>query len=266
MKFVFISSPGPEAVDSVEHLKILATVTNTGDETLKVLNDPRGPLNKLPTDTFVITDATGAQPSFTGIKLKYVPKTAVAVEAYSILAPGESVVVEHDRGCHPEVIFLAHIIIDMHLVGNAYNFTTSGPASYNILTRKSFYIVNPDSTISTLLADVDSHAAKVSGKLAVARRTLVKRAPYNGCTSSQQSLIDSAVSAAKTYASDTSSYAISHTSSTPRYTTWFGTYTVARHSTVEAHFLNIEGNDFSSYVFDCSCKQADIYAFVQSDE
>ena len=103
-------SPGPDAVDSVEHLKIVATVTNTGDETLKVLNDPRGPLNKSPTDTFVITDAKGSQPSFTGIKVKYVPKTAVTLEAYRILAPGESVVVEHDRKCHLPW-FVAHHII-----------------------------------------------------------------------------------------------------------------------------------------------------------
>jgi len=95
--YMFISSPGSPAVDSVEHLKIVATITNTGDETLKVLNDPRGPLNKLPTDTFVITDAKGAQPSFTGIKLKYVPNAAAALGAYTILAPGKSVAVEHDR-------------------------------------------------------------------------------------------------------------------------------------------------------------------------
>ena len=99
-------SLGSPAVDSVEHLKIVATITNTGDETLKVLNDPRGPLNKLPTDTFVITDAKGAQPSFTGIKLKYVPKTAAALGAYTILAPGEFVAVEHDRRYLPRSSFL----------------------------------------------------------------------------------------------------------------------------------------------------------------
>jgi len=96
---MLITSPGPEAVDSVEHLKIVATVTNTGDETLKVLNDPRGPLNKLPTNTFTITDGKGSRPSFMGIQLKYVPETAAALGAYSTLAPGESVVVEHDSKC-----------------------------------------------------------------------------------------------------------------------------------------------------------------------
>jgi peptidyl-Lys metalloendopeptidase len=84
----------------VEHLQIVATITNTGDETLKVLNDPRGPLNKLPTDTFAISDAKGAQPSFIGIKLKYVPKAAAALGAYTILSPGEYVEVEHNRRCH----------------------------------------------------------------------------------------------------------------------------------------------------------------------
>jgi len=264
---MFIHSSGPKAVDSVEHLKIVATVTNTGDETLKVLNDPRGPLNKLPTDTFVITDTTGAQPSFTGIKLKYVPNTAVTLDAYSTLAPGESVVVEHDRRCHPKVIFLAHIIIHMHLVGNAYNFTASGPASYDIHTRKAFYIVNPDSTISTLLADVDSHAAKISGKLAVARRTLVKRATYNGCTPSQQSLLEDAASVAQGYAAGALSYASSPPPPTSRYTTWFGAYTPARYNTVASHFSNISANDFSSYTFDCStCTETDTYAYVYPDE
>ena len=103
---MFIYSPGSQAVDSVEDLKIVATITNTGDETLKVLNDPRGPLNNLPTDTFVITDAKGSQPLFTGIKLKYVLKTAAALEAYTTLVPGESVAVEHNRRYLPRSSFL----------------------------------------------------------------------------------------------------------------------------------------------------------------
>jgi len=128
------------------------------------------------------------------------------------------------------------------------------------------YIVNPDSTISTLLADVNSHAAKISGKLAVARRTLVKRATFNGCTPSQETLLVSAASAAQNYASDTLSYARSH-ASTPRYTTWFGAYTTARYSTVVSHFSNISNNAFSSYAFDCStCTEPDTYAYVYPDK
>lgn len=81
----------------MESLKVVATITNTGDEAIKILNDPRGPLSKLPTDTFAITDGTGAKPSFTGIKVKYVPKTAASMGAYTTLAPGEFVKVSHNR-------------------------------------------------------------------------------------------------------------------------------------------------------------------------
>jgi len=148
-----------------------------------------------------------------------------------------------------------------------YNFTVSGEASYNIYAKNTFYIVNADSTISTLHADVDSHSAKLSGKLAVARSTLVKRATYNGCTSSQRSSIVSAASAAQNLAARALSYASSHTSSTPRYTTWFGAYTAARHSTVVSHYSAIDSTPFSSYTFDCStCTEADTYAYVYPDE
>ena len=88
---------GPSSVSSVESLKLTTTLTNTGDETLKILNDPRGPLNKLPTDTFAISTGSGATPSFTGMKLKYVPSTAAELGAFTVLAPGESVAVDHDR-------------------------------------------------------------------------------------------------------------------------------------------------------------------------
>lgn len=67
---------GAEKVDGVNNLKIVATVVNTGDETLKLLNDPRGPLSKLPTETFeIVHEASGASPSFTGVKVGFLPTT-----------------------------------------------------------------------------------------------------------------------------------------------------------------------------------------------
>ena len=61
---------GAEKVDGINNLKIVATVTNSGDETLKLLNDPRGPLSKLPTETFeIVHEESGASPAFTGVKV-----------------------------------------------------------------------------------------------------------------------------------------------------------------------------------------------------
>jgi peptidyl-Lys metalloendopeptidase len=96
--FIPVLNLGPESVDNVVNLKVVATVTNTGDETLTILNDPHSPLSKLPADTFTISDASGASPAFTGIKVKYTPSAAIAAgkDAITVLAPGQSVSVEHN--------------------------------------------------------------------------------------------------------------------------------------------------------------------------
>ncbi|KAF9010206.1 peptidyl-Lys metalloendopeptidase [Cyathus striatus] len=235
---------GPDAVNTVANLKVSATVTNTGDETLKILNDPHSPLSKLPANTFDITNDAGARPSFTGAKVKYVPKVAAAAGAYTVLAPGQSLTVEHD-------------------LSEAYNFTLPGAGKYSVEASNLFYVVD-DATgdISTVYADAEAHTAVVSGTLAVARRHIEKRATYNGCTSSEQTSLVSAAAGAKTYAANALSYLNSNTASTTRYTTWFGTYTTARHTTVTSHYSAISGNDFTSFKYDCTCTESGTYAYV----
>ena len=101
--FVGPGSPfliGPTSVASVEDLKVNTVLTNNGDETIKVLKDPLGPLSQLPAETFTIESEGGAQPAFMGIKAKYSPKAAIAAGEYVTLAPGESVSVAHDCECH----------------------------------------------------------------------------------------------------------------------------------------------------------------------
>lgn len=61
-------------------------------------------------------------------------------------------------------------------------------------------------------------------------------------------------------------YLTSHTSASTRYTTWFGTYTTARHNTVLDHFTKISGNTFSSYTYDCTCADSGVYAFVDPSD
>ncbi|KAF5316045.1 hypothetical protein D9619_006759 [Psilocybe cf. subviscida] len=270
---LYMRVSGPTEVDGVENMQVVVTVTNTGNETLKILNDPRGPLSTRPTNTFSITDASGAKPAFTGIKLKYVPKTAVAVGAFTILAPGKSIQVEHARE-----IFSNHHLSDCHIndtifslfvVGHAYNFSLSGAATYDIHANNAFLIVNESNTVSTISADSEAHTIKVAGRsnklAAVHHAPIAKRASYNGCTSSQQTAVVSAASAAQSYASSAYSYASSHSSSTNRYTTWFGTFTTARHSTVLSHFQNLNSNTFSNFTFDCTCTDIDTYAYVYPD-
>src|SRR6266436_5154655 len=104
---------GPDTVNGVQNLKVVVTITNTGDEALKLLNDPRGPLDTMPTDTFAIQNDAAEEPDFVGIQVKYVPSVAVAIggdDAFTVLAPGQSVDVEHDCKCRLFVIFAPDVM------------------------------------------------------------------------------------------------------------------------------------------------------------
>jgi len=243
-----VKTSSAEIVDGVKNFKVTATITNTGDEILTVLNDPKSPLNELPADTFKITSGAGASPAFTGIKAKYVPATAIAAgkDAVTVLAPGQSLQVEHD-------------------LSRAYNFNESGEGTYSVEANKLFYIVDSEQQAVPLHATVEAHTATLSGKLAVVRPKQVKRATYRGCSSSQQSELVSAASAAQSYAVDSLLYVQLHLFAAPRYTTWFGSYTASHHSTVTSHYSHINNSGFSSFTFDCTCTDSGTYAYVYPD-
>ncbi|KAI0375429.1 peptidyl-Lys metalloendopeptidase [Pilatotrama ljubarskyi] len=244
---------GPEAVDGVDSLKVTTTLTNTGDETLKLLNDPRGALHTLPANSFSITTDAGESPSFVGVKVKYVPSKAAKStneKSFTVLAPGQSVSVTHDLSA-------------------AYNFTLPGAGKYTVEPSNLFHFVDPETNEPVeIRAETETHVAAVSGKLAVVRPTptVTKRATYNGCSSSEKTGIDAAAPAAQSYVANALSYLQSHTAASPRYTTWFGAYTSSRHSTVQSHYSNINSNVFTSFTYDCTCDEADTYAYVYPDD
>lgn len=84
---------------------------------------------------------------------------------------------------------------------------------------------------------------------------------FSNCTSSQQSTVTSAISAAKTMANSSVNYLNAGTVGT-RYKKWFGTYTSTRYATAKSHFANIKNAlDSKPVVVDCSCRQS-YYAYV----
>ncbi|TRM66112.1 hypothetical protein BD626DRAFT_398166 [Schizophyllum amplum] len=240
---------GPSDVTDVENLKVTTTITNTGDETLRLFNDPNSPLSTMPANTFAISNSAGAAPKFTGIKAKYSMDTVVEknLNSFTVLAPGESIDTTHDLSA-------------------AYNFTESGADAYTFDAAKTLYHFTDDGSIVPIEATTEAHSAKLEGKLVVPRPAVSKRASYNGCSSSQQSQLVSAASAAQSYAQSAYSYLSSHTSSTTRYTTWFGTYSSSRHSTVLSHYQKISSGDYSSFTYDCTCTESGVYAYVYADD
>ncbi|KZV90495.1 peptidyl-Lys metalloendopeptidase [Exidia glandulosa HHB12029] len=231
---------GASSFAGVNAAVVTATLTNTGDETLRLLNHPNSVLSKVPTNTFAIASSTDLKtPAFTGALVKYVPEKATA---FTILAPGQSVTVEHS-------------------LAEAYDFTRSGAGTYSIEPASSAFLISTASGIQEIYADTLAHTARISGTLAVERPAVSKRATFVGCSSSRQTLINTAATNAQSYAAESYAYLTNHTSSTTRYTTWFGTYTDARHTTVTTHYSNLSSRSYASYTYDCTCTE-DYYAYT----
>lgn len=57
----------PQIVNGVGDLKVIVTTTNTGNETLKLLQDSRRLLRQMSVDKFVISNSASRKPSFIGI-------------------------------------------------------------------------------------------------------------------------------------------------------------------------------------------------------
>ncbi|TFK19572.1 zincin [Coprinopsis marcescibilis] len=236
---------GPTSVDNIENFTVTTTITNTGDETLKVLRDPLSPMSKLPADTFAISTDRGAKPLFNGIKVKYLPQLAAEAGAFTVLAPAQAIKIHHD-------------------LAEAYSFARSGEGIYNIGARNAFYVLQGDGSIQVLHANVDRrHAAKLSGTLEKVHSSRIKsRATFPNCSASQQTAVKLAITAATNYATSSFLTSSAEVAATARYTTWFGNYTATRHDKVLSHFTAIHKNDFSTFVFNCKCSYPGAYAYV----
>jgi hypothetical protein len=77
-------------VDGLQNLKVTATITNIGDEILKLLNDPRGVLDAFPEDSFNITDATGLHPSFNGAKASCASGHPISTRVHTLVSTSRS--------------------------------------------------------------------------------------------------------------------------------------------------------------------------------
>jgi len=107
----------------------------------------------------------------------------------------------------------------------------------------------------------DAAEVKLSGNLAVPR-VHAKLATFVGCPPTNQSLINAAAAAARNYVNNTYSYILGISGGSPRHTTWFGTYTVSRRSTVRIHFQSISSSQFSNFTYDCTCTRNGTFAYV----
>ncbi|KAF7311760.1 Peptidyl-Lys metalloendopeptidase [Mycena indigotica] len=248
---------GPKQAKGVGELIITATLINTGDVELKLLNDPRTVLNSFETDTFSITNAAGKSPVFQGAFVKYSPETILAEKknsSFTALAPGARIEIKHD-------------------LSKAYNFTSAGIDNYDIVAANAFQYLD-DGKLSTIQATTAyTSGVKLEGMLAVSRPSGDQHPPFNNCSASQQEQIASAAAAAENYLNGTREYlyrVFNHTTSAApsRFASWFGNFTQLNHKKVLTNFIQLGARPLSAYTYDCVCDSygADVFAFVHATD
>ena len=157
-----------------------------------------------------------------------------------------------------------------------YNLSQSGAGDYFIKPLEHFTHADADEAPKDLYATVGA-AAKVKlisnlavfpvydkrGDIAVSS-IRDEQGRFRGCSPGRQARILSACRAAQTLAHNAHTYLQGISIGTPQYSTWFGAYDAARKATVESHFEKIDGTEFSSYTYDCTCKRPNMYAYVST--
>ncbi|KXN83047.1 Peptidyl-Lys metalloendopeptidase [Leucoagaricus sp. SymC.cos] len=158
---------------------------------------------------------------------------------FTSLSPGQSVNMNHDLSL-------------------SYDFSESGAGTYSIAPHNHFRVrtIGDLGNLTDLYASVQPLTVIISGTLVIGRpsSSMEKRAWFTGCTAAQTNALYSAASEAQIYAASAVDYLQSHTSTTPRYTTWFGEYTAARHDYVLNTYFKLAMNKFyTSFSYYCTC-------------
>lgn len=85
---------------------------------------------------------------------------------------------------------------------------------------------------------------------------------FEGCTTTQQGQLATALSGARSYATESKGYLATGTVG-PRYTTWFGLWTASRYTKANNDYIAISSAlDTQTVTFNCGCTTKNTYAYV----
>jgi peptidyl-Lys metalloendopeptidase len=229
-------SMGTAALSARDDVQVTVTLTNVARHPVKLLKW-HTPVDGLQEPLLDVT-RDGASVAFIG---RHIKRPAPQAEDFITLAAGERLT---------RTVSLAGV----------YDLSQTG--SYSLRYAGESHGGVEQSASNSVTVWVEGRAnvfPEASGEREVSAFGL----SYTNCTSSQQSSIASAFSAAQTYSNNSVSYLTNTTpGNTSRYKTWFGTYSSTNWATAKAHFTAIKSAfDTKSVVVDCSCKQS-YYAYV----
>ena len=251
---LIVKASGPEVVWDVSHFDVSTRIINTGDETLRLLNDPRTPLSPFATNSFVVTNSNGLYPSFNGARVQYLPHIVARRSGegslFTVLAPGEFVDVLHEGRSSTFTTRVPNSCHCCNSVGRYYNFTSSGPGSYTFIPVNIFNVLEDDGSVGVIAAEIIPATARISGKLfsdeglgtnslggvvLVKKRAIQfgKRINFMSCDAAwERADLNTAASDSDTACLNAVTYLHNNPRGSDLETTWFGTFDQTRHQKI----------------------------------
>ncbi|CAE6441350.1 unnamed protein product [Rhizoctonia solani] len=137
-----------KSILAINELSVTVLISNTGNDSFKLLNHPQTVLSHLPTQMFRIKRGNTTA-DFTGIIVHYSPDYVIhknnSVD-FTLLAPGQT---------HQQV----------HALTGVYNFTRTGPGEYQIEAYSGFYHVDKSGSIVVVEAETSPARFEIIGGL-----------------------------------------------------------------------------------------------------
>jgi peptidyl-Lys metalloendopeptidase len=235
------------AFDATQEVLVTVTISNPNRHTVRVLKWFT-PADGVEEPLFVVT-RNGEPVSYVGAHYK---RPAATGQDYISLKAGESISSTVNLGEY----------YDLSQSGQYEIFY--GVASFNLYDEKgNAFKYRGVLTSGKISVNIEGRAGK--GKPTQPPPPPPGGNSFNACTTEQQSLLAQARNQAKIYAADSEGYLVAGTQGS-RYTTWFGTYSLTRHTTVKNNFIAIsDAMDNAGVTFDCKCKQ-NYYAYVYPND
>lgn len=231
-------------VNSLERVVVKVTLANDSDHAVRVLSF-YAPSAELEEDLFAVSRGAEAI-EFVGPHYK---RPAPSADDYVVLGAGESVSRDID-------------------ITDFYDFAKS--ADYSVQYTASFLREGGKEVVTLSSNQI---GVWVMGRTNTAQKptpgtpsSVTGNVSFTKCSADQSNTVLQGLNAAGVMADGASLYLGGSPSATPRYTTWFGAYSLNGWNTAKSHFVAIkDAIDTKPLNFDCGCKKK-YYAYVYPNQ
>ena len=265
-------APEKAALGKSDDVVVKVTFTNTSGSPQYVLKS-HTPFDGVSAPVFEVT-RDGQPVRYLG---KIVKRAAPTAADYYLLKPGASYTVKVELSALYDMATTGEYAVRYH-AASPQLFAGSGPTDNATAMRAGADVQDGAKHGGELQSDAASmwidgtrprgsreETKSLAEMQAASGMATAASLSTTSCSSSQQSTIASALSAAQTYAGNADAY-MAKTTMGSRYTKWFGTVNSTRVSTIRSHFANIKSTLATKPInVNCGCSDSS-YAYVYPNQ